>query len=145
MDEGRHPDRLWFWQILATVAPALAKRYHEQVQGSKHSKERPEKKVINVSEAWLAKLSAHEFESRTPHGRASIMIQQAVKPYRQREAKKRSKDVKIYLDRESLDVIDSKPDHGQIPDDVSVVSLDTKRKAEWQRKESKKRSLNQHL
>jgi hypothetical protein len=59
MDEARFPDRRFFWGILGSIVPSFAAEYHRRVLEIKHgaNKRLPEKKVITVSDSWLAQLT----------------------------------------------------------------------------------------
>lgn len=59
MEEGRFPDREFFWGVALTTCPNWANLYIEKVIKARHAED-PHRfdnaKTINVSAGWLAKL-----------------------------------------------------------------------------------------
>ena len=67
MDQGRHPDKEFFWKICHTVIPEWADRYREEMVKQRNlvkQDEFRETKKINVTDAWLSRMKKHDFKSQ---------------------------------------------------------------------------------
>ena len=68
MDQGRYPDRAWFWATTFTIIPEWAQQYYDQVLKNREEQRRKDfgtKKIIKISDKWKKRLSEHSFVSRS--------------------------------------------------------------------------------
>ena len=69
MANGKFIDREWFWGICFTTIPHWAHIYFNKVMAYRKQlyevKHRDQKKLINVSSKWMAKLEQFDFKSKS--------------------------------------------------------------------------------
>ena len=67
MNEGRYPDKLFFWGICYTVIPEWSKSYTDAVWKQRNENKNADfknPKTIHVTDKWLGILEEHDFQSR---------------------------------------------------------------------------------
>ena len=64
MNEGKFPNREFFWGVAFTIIPIWANQYTKLVMKKHYNVNKPNltnEKLIAVSDNWLKKLSLHDF------------------------------------------------------------------------------------
>lgn len=67
MNEGRFPNKEWFWSICYTVIPEWTSAYKKQVLENRSRKKGHDfnkKKVISISDKWREKLKEFDYDSK---------------------------------------------------------------------------------
>ena len=66
-EQGRYPDRKFFWGVALTVLPQWSNQYIDQVIHERKEAARkrnfPNPKKISISSGWLAQLQQHDYVS----------------------------------------------------------------------------------
>ena len=66
MDQGRFPDKKWFWAIAFTCCPQWVRRYHNLVldtRAKEVKKDVNNKKQITVTDSWMKVILKYDHKS----------------------------------------------------------------------------------
>ena len=68
MNEGRFPDKIFFWGVVFTVIPEWADDYYEKVVAKRLEQKKAQElfkpKQITIASKWREALEQHAFESK---------------------------------------------------------------------------------
>ena len=68
MDEGRYPDRHFFWAIAFTILPNWATMYTKKVWMQREYKDDTnlnKRKLITISRRWVERLQKFDYQSKS--------------------------------------------------------------------------------